>query len=68
MDGGFVVGGLMAGLVADTWGFRATFIVISALNVLSALTVAGLMVEPSSNGRRRHGPPSESSEEISRKG
>ena len=46
-DGGFVVGGLLAGLVADAQGFHAAFLVIASTNVVSALLVAALMTEPS---------------------
>ena len=46
-DGGFVVGGLLAGVVADAQGFHAAFLVIASTNVVSALLVAALMTEPS---------------------
>ena len=46
-DWGFVVGGLLAGLVADAQGFHAAFLVIAGINVGSALLVAAFMTEPS---------------------
>lgn len=46
-DGGFVVGGLLAGVVADAQGFQAAFLVIAGINIVSAFLVATLMTEPS---------------------
>ena len=46
-DCGFVVGGLLAGLVADAQGFHTAFLVIAGFNVASALLVAVWMTEPS---------------------
>ena len=46
-DWGFVVGGLLAGLVAEAQGFHAAFLVIAGINVVSAMLVAGFMTEPS---------------------
>jgi MFS family permease len=46
-DCGFVVGGLLAGLVADAQGFHTAFLVIAGFNVASALLVAAWMTEPS---------------------
>ena len=45
-DGGFVVGGLLAGLVADAQGFQAAFLVVAGINFVSALLVGALMTEP----------------------
>ena len=45
-DGGFIFGGLLGGLVADAQGFRLAFLVISAINVFSAVIVKVLMTEP----------------------
>ncbi len=49
-DCGFVVGGLLAGLVADAQGFHTAFLVIAGFNVASALLVAVWMTEPSRAG------------------
>ena len=46
-DCGFIVGGLLAGLVADAQGFHAAFLVIAGFNVASGLLVAAWMTEPS---------------------
>ncbi len=51
-DGGFIVGALVAGLVADYLGFRSAFVVIGGISLLSAMIVATWMVEPT----RRLGP------------
>ena len=45
-DGGFIVGGLLAGLMADAQEFRVAFLVISGINIFSAFLVVVLMVEP----------------------
>jgi MFS family permease len=49
-DGGFVVGGLLAGLLADAQGFQGAFQVIAGINFFSAILVASMMTEHS---RRR---------------
>lgn len=46
-DGGFVIGGLLAGLLADTITFRSAFLIIGGLNLCSALLVGAWMREPS---------------------
>ena len=50
-DWGFVVGGLLAGLVGDAQGFRVAFLVISVINIFSASLVGVLMVEPLTSRR-----------------
>ena len=42
-DGGFVAGALLAGLLADIFGFRSAFLIIGGINLLSALVVAERM-------------------------
>ena len=44
-DGGFAVGALLAGLVADAYGVRAAVWVVAALTALSGLVVAVRMYE-----------------------
>jgi MFS family permease len=44
-DGGFVVGGLLAGLVAEAHGFHSAFIVIAGINFVSAFLVGAFMTE-----------------------
>lgn len=44
-DGGFAVGALLSGLVADAFGVRAAVWVVAALTALSGLTVAVRMYE-----------------------
>ena len=46
-DGGFVVGALIAGLLADALGFRLAFLLIGVISLFSAFLVQVLMVEPS---------------------
>ena len=46
-DGGFVVGALLAGLLADTLGFRPAFLFIGGISLFSAFLVRVLMAEPS---------------------
>ena len=45
-DGGFIVGALAAGLLADMLGYRQAFIAIGSISVLSGLVVAAQMAEP----------------------
>ena len=45
-DGGFVVGGLVAGVLADAQGFQTAFLVIAGINFVSAFLVGALMTEP----------------------
>ena len=45
-DGGLVVGGLVAGVVADAQGFQTAFLVIAGINFVSAFLVGALMTEP----------------------
>ena len=49
-DGGFVVGGLLAGLVVDAQDFQAAFLVIAGINFFSGFLVAVMMTEPSWGG------------------
>ena len=44
-DGGFAVGALLAGLVADLWGLRAAVWVVAAVTAVSGLVVALRMYE-----------------------
>jgi len=44
-DGGFAVGALLAGVVADAWGVRAAVWVVAALTAVSGLVVAARMYE-----------------------
>lgn len=48
-DGGFAVGALLGGIVADLWGLRAAVWVVAALTALSGITVAVRMYETHSN-------------------
>ena len=45
-DGGFVVGALLAGLLADALGFRMAFLLIGGISLISAFLVGVLMTEP----------------------
>ena len=45
-DGGFVVGALLAGILADLLGFRPAFLAIGGVSLISALVVKGAVVEP----------------------
>ena len=49
-DGGLVVGGLLAGLVADAQGFQSAFLAIGGVNLFSAILVAAMMTERSGQG------------------
>jgi MFS family permease len=51
-DGGYAVGALMGGIVADLWGLRAAVWVAAALTAASALAVAIRMYE--THPRRMH--------------
>lgn len=44
-DGGFVVGALLAGVVADQWGIEAAIVVTAAVTALSGLVVVVRMYE-----------------------
>jgi predicted MFS family arabinose efflux permease len=44
-DGGFAVGALLAGVVADLYGLRAAVWAIAAISALSGLVVAVRMYE-----------------------
>jgi MFS family permease len=44
-DGGFAVGALLSGLVADTWGIRPAIWTVAALTTASGLLVAARMYE-----------------------
>jgi MFS family permease len=50
-DGGFAVGALLAGVIADLWGLPAAIWTVAALTAASGLLVAGRMYEthPRSN-------------------
>ncbi|GAB2846072.1 MFS transporter [Lentzea nigeriaca] len=48
-DGGFAVGALLGGIVADLWGLRAAVWVVAALTALSGVVVAVRMYETHSN-------------------
>ncbi|WP_434449193.1 MFS transporter [Lentzea sp. E54] len=50
-DGGFAVGALLGGIVADVWGLRAAVWVVAALTALSGLVVAVRMYETHPNGK-----------------
>lgn len=52
-DAGFVVGAVIGGVLADSFGFRLAFGVIGGISALSAAFVAIAMVEPS---RTHHAP------------
>jgi MFS family permease len=57
-DGGFAVGALLAGVVADAYGVRAAVWVVAALTAVSGLVVLVRMYEthPTSARRRTAGP------------
>ena len=44
-DGGFAVGAILAGILADLWGIRAAIWVVAALTAASGLVVAFRMYE-----------------------
>lgn len=44
-DGGYAVGALISGLLADTYGIAATIAAIGGLTLLSGVVVAGVMYE-----------------------
>jgi MFS family permease len=46
-DGGFVVGAIIAGLLADALGFRLAFLFIGGISLYSAILVGVMMTEPS---------------------
>ncbi|MFF5209525.1 MFS transporter [Streptosporangium sp. NPDC000396] len=51
-DGGFAVGALLAGLIADLWGIAAAIWTVAALTAASGLIVAVRMRETHPRGRR----------------
>lgn len=59
-DTGYVVGALLAGVVADVFDLRAAVQVVAALSLISGLVVAGRMIETSgrslAGGDRRRTP------------
>jgi MFS family permease len=48
-DGGFAVGALLGGIVADLWGLRAAVWVVASLTALSGVVVAVRMYETHAN-------------------
>jgi MFS family permease len=52
-DAGYVVGGLLGGIVADAFDLRAAVWVVAALSVASGLVVAARMTDPGANARPR---------------
>ncbi|TNC20060.1 MFS transporter [Amycolatopsis alkalitolerans] len=52
-DGGFAVGALLAGIIADLWGLRAAVWVVAAITAASGVLVAVRMYETHVTGRRR---------------
>ena len=46
-DGGFVVGALLAGVLADALGFRVAFLLIGGISLISAVLVGVLITERS---------------------
>jgi MFS family permease len=51
-DGGFAVGALLAGIVADLWGLRAAVWVVAAITAASGVVVAVRMYETHPRDRR----------------
>ncbi|HXF63834.1 MAG TPA: MFS transporter [Caldilineaceae bacterium] len=51
-DGGYAIGALLAGALADTIGISGTILVIGALTALSGLIVAGVMAETLPDAQR----------------
>ncbi|MBQ0925793.1 MFS transporter [Saccharopolyspora endophytica] len=51
-DGGFAVGALLSGIVADLWGIRAAVWVVAAITAASGLIVAARMYETHPRGQR----------------
>lgn len=52
-DAGFVVGAVLAGVVADLWGVRAAVWVVAAITAASGIVVAARMYETQPSARRR---------------
>lgn len=48
-DGGYAIGALLSGILADTVGFPATIAVIAGLTILSGIIVASVMKETAKN-------------------
>ena len=42
-DSGFIIGGILAGILADLQGFKFTFLVVGGINILSAIVIVRLM-------------------------
>jgi MFS family permease len=51
-DAGYVVGGLLAGVVADAFDLRAAVRVVAALSIASGLVVAARMTSPTDSTQR----------------
>nr|BFE80600.1 hypothetical protein GCM10020093_032010 [Planobispora longispora] len=51
-DGGFAVGALLAGIIADLWGLEAAVWTVAALTAASGLVVAARMAETHPEKRR----------------
>ncbi|MFD2415595.1 MFS transporter [Amycolatopsis pigmentata] len=51
-DGGFAVGAVLAGIIADLWGLRAAVWVVAALTAVSGIIVAVRMYETHPETRR----------------
>jgi MFS family permease len=52
-DGGFAVGALMSGLIADAWGLRVAVVIVAGVTAASGLVVAHRMYETHPRLRRR---------------
>ncbi|UUV28671.1 MFS transporter [Amycolatopsis roodepoortensis] len=63
-DGGFAVGALLAGVVADLWGLRSAVWVVAAITALSGVLVAARMYETHPRSRRPN-PASLEEEDVS---
>ena len=55
-DGGFAIGALLAGVIADAFGVAAAIWVVAALTAASGLIVAARMYETHVSGRRHDAP------------
>jgi MFS family permease len=55
-DGGFAVGAVLAGIVADLWGLRAAVWVVAAITALSGVIVAVRMYETHTPAHRNIAP------------
>ncbi|MBE1579673.1 MULTISPECIES: MFS transporter [Pseudonocardiaceae] len=56
-DGGFAVGALLSGIVADLWGIRAAVWVVAAITAASGLIVAARMYETHPRDQRAESVP-----------